>query len=217
MHSPLLKESQWVSHPPPTYMLKFSGLADLSSCFEEQTGKQPIHTNYFAGALLQMSTYPSTATSTRQSKEQYIICVMGNNLLWHTTTHHSRSSKRQLLHFACAHECTDTETGKPSGEAWRHNAHSNLYWFTEFCYSACLSHFAAPFIVIPAKASNAENCVGYCSWKHHASSTKNILQREIRRDAATSQGETSASVKPLFRVLVNFKYSHKCWQGVNPM
>ena len=33
MHSPLLKESLWVSHPPPTYMLKFSGLAGLSSCF----------------------------------------------------------------------------------------------------------------------------------------------------------------------------------------
>ena len=34
MHSPLLKESLWVSHPPPTYMLKFSGLVGLSSCFE---------------------------------------------------------------------------------------------------------------------------------------------------------------------------------------
>ena len=42
----------------------------------------------------------------------------------------------------------------------RRHAHSRLYWFTKFCYSACLSHFAAPFIIIPAKTSNAENFVG---------------------------------------------------------
>ena len=32
VHSPLLRESCLVSYPPLTYMLKFSGFADLTSC-----------------------------------------------------------------------------------------------------------------------------------------------------------------------------------------
>ena len=32
LHSPLLRESCLVSFPPPTYMLKFSGFVDLTSC-----------------------------------------------------------------------------------------------------------------------------------------------------------------------------------------
>ena len=35
---------------------------------------------------------------------------------------------------------------------------SNPYWFTEFCNSQCLSHFAAPFIVVRAETSVAESC-----------------------------------------------------------
>lgn len=34
VHSPLLRESYLVSYPPLTYMLKFSGFADLASCLE---------------------------------------------------------------------------------------------------------------------------------------------------------------------------------------
>lgn len=36
VHSPLLRESCLVSFPPLTYMLKFSGFADLTSCLESQ-------------------------------------------------------------------------------------------------------------------------------------------------------------------------------------
>ena len=35
VHSPLLRESYLVSFPPLTYMLKFSGFADLTSCLEK--------------------------------------------------------------------------------------------------------------------------------------------------------------------------------------
>ena len=35
VHSPLLRESYLVSYPPLTYMLKFSGFADLTSCLAE--------------------------------------------------------------------------------------------------------------------------------------------------------------------------------------
>ncbi len=34
VHSPVLRESCLVSYPPITYMLKFSGFADLTSCLE---------------------------------------------------------------------------------------------------------------------------------------------------------------------------------------
>ena len=39
VHSPLLRESYLVSYPPLTYMLKFSGFADLTSC--QDNGAQP--------------------------------------------------------------------------------------------------------------------------------------------------------------------------------
>ena len=35
VHSPLLRESCLVSYPPLTYMLKFSGFADLTSCLQK--------------------------------------------------------------------------------------------------------------------------------------------------------------------------------------
>ena len=35
---------------------------------------------------------------------------------------------------------------------------SHPYWFTEFCNSQCLSHFAAPFTVVRAETSVAESC-----------------------------------------------------------
>ena len=45
-----------------------------------------------------------------------------------------------------------------SGISRKRSIRSNLYWFTEFCNSQCLSHFAAPFIVVRAETSVAESC-----------------------------------------------------------
>ena len=45
-----------------------------------------------------------------------------------------------------------------SGISRKRKIRSNLYWFTEFCNSQCLSHFAAPFIVVRAETSVAESC-----------------------------------------------------------
>ena len=39
VHSPLLRESYLVSYPPLTYMLKFSGFANLTSCLESSALK----------------------------------------------------------------------------------------------------------------------------------------------------------------------------------
>ena len=45
-----------------------------------------------------------------------------------------------------------------SGISRKRSIRSNPYWFTEFCNSQCLSHFAAPFIVVRAETSVAESC-----------------------------------------------------------
>ena len=52
----------------------------------------------------------------------------------------------------------DAEAGMLSGISRKRSIRSNPCWFTEFCKSQCLSHFAAPFIVVRAKTSVAESC-----------------------------------------------------------
>ena len=53
----------------------------------------------------------------------------------------------------------DTETGKLSRVSRKHSARSSPDGFTTFCYSACASHLAEPFLIIPTEASSAEACV----------------------------------------------------------
>ena len=52
----------------------------------------------------------------------------------------------------------DSEADRPSGISRKHRIHSRFYWFTEFCNSQCLSHFAAPFISVQAKTFITEGC-----------------------------------------------------------
>ena len=51
-----------------------------------------------------------------------------------------------------------------SGISRKRSIRSSPYWFTEFCNSQCLSHFAAPFIVVRAETSVAESCNRRCVW-----------------------------------------------------
>ena len=46
VHSPLLGESYLVSCPPLTYMLKFSGFADLTSCLEKKLTLLVVEATY---------------------------------------------------------------------------------------------------------------------------------------------------------------------------
>lgn len=57
VHSPLLRESYLVSFPPLTYMLKFSGFADLTSCLErlERETMMVLHT--YASAHTDTTTH----------------------------------------------------------------------------------------------------------------------------------------------------------------
>ena len=65
VHSPLLRESYLVSYPPLTYMLKFSGFADLTSCQGN-------------GAEAPMKAEPSTKQSSRQcARRRSVSCSQG--------------------------------------------------------------------------------------------------------------------------------------------
>ena len=55
-------------------------------------------------------------------------------------------------------EVGGSEVGMPSGISRRRSMRSKFCWFAEFCNLQCLSHFAAPFIVVRAEASVAESC-----------------------------------------------------------
>ena len=59
----------------------------------------------------------------------------------------------------CGTTHADSEEGMLTGISWMRRMRSKIYWFSEFCNSQCLSHFAASFIVIQAKTSVAESCI----------------------------------------------------------
>ena len=53
---------------------------------------------------------------------------------------------------------TDTQRGVVSGLSQNRNLRSKIWWFTEFCNSHYVSHFAAFFIVTGAKISIVNSC-----------------------------------------------------------
>ena len=91
---------------------------------------------------------------------KYSACIKGSKHLGAQTrptdtlspTARGRGTRRQ-------HETkVDSEAGMLSGVSRKRSIRSNPCWFTEFCKSQCLSHFAAPFIVVRAETSIAESC-----------------------------------------------------------
>ena len=53
---------------------------------------------------------------------------------------------------------TDTQRGVLAGLSSERNLRSKIWWFTEFCNSHYVSHFAAFFIVAGTKISIANSC-----------------------------------------------------------
>ena len=53
---------------------------------------------------------------------------------------------------------TDTQRGVLSGLSRERNLRSKIWWFTEFCNSHYVSHFAAFFIVTRTKISVVKSC-----------------------------------------------------------
>ena len=151
VHSPLLRESCLVSYPPLTYMLKFSGFADLTSC--QGNGRQGPR---------EQARWPTQAKTPEQVRVQLVGCRQRPNELKASRAHmkhlgaqtraaNTSGSRQPQLGWAGRrqHETeVDTEAGMLSGVSRKRSIRSSPCWFTEFCKSQCLSHFAAPFIVV---------------------------------------------------------------------
>ena len=97
MHSPLLKESLWVSHPPPTYMLKFSGLAGLSSCFERWRQTMPLNVELVkALSTTRQQRHINPQSQVNLTSRQAINCMCQRQKA--PLTHKACSSQAWLSH-----------------------------------------------------------------------------------------------------------------------
>ena len=113
-----------------------------------------------------MKEEPSTERSSRQcarrrsvrcsqGEAHYTGCIKGWKLLGAQKRMSISSGKNRHQQ----HETEDdTEVGMLSGVSRKRSIRSGICWFTEFCKSQCLSHFAAPFIADRTETSIAESC-----------------------------------------------------------
>ena len=159
-----MKESYLVSCPPLTYMLKFSGFADLTSCLGWKArsaccspglpagARQPNRTKDALQVACRKSPYALNASGARRHLDTHILDS--------NPTHRGRRRPLEVYEI-------DTEAGILSGISRKRSVRSKSYWFTEFCNSQCVSHFAAPFIVVRAETSVAESCDRMKVQKHH--------------------------------------------------
>ena len=58
---------------------------------------------------------------------------------------------------------TNTQISMLPDSFWERNVRSKFWWFTRFCNSYYVSHFAAFFIVVGAETSIAESCMSFFS------------------------------------------------------
>ena len=70
----------------------------------------------------------------------------------------SKFQKHSISHTRWSLVRTDTQRGVPLGLSRRRNLRSKIWWFTEFCNSHYVSHFAAFFIVTRTKISVVKSC-----------------------------------------------------------
>ena len=93
VHSPLLRESYLVSFPPLTYMLKFSGFADLTSCLESDRrwtkAKEKRGDEHLCGERAKACMHDSSPKPAGISP--CIQCVKGCDEVQHLNTQRHRS------------------------------------------------------------------------------------------------------------------------------
>ena len=133
-------------------MLKFSGFADLTSCLQ-------MYETYYTKGL-------SPEHSNRLHSRCLASCVLGRHPHVLSTSEAAGHSDAQAhpnnvttkVEGVAGIKEVDTEAGMLSGISRKRSVRSSPHWFTESCNSQCLSHFAAPFIVVRAETSIAESC-----------------------------------------------------------
>ena len=141
---------------------------------------------------------------TTNSRATYDTEVLFKLLVEVSTCELNASKARSSLTHKHAHRTTpkrcnmseawvsiDTEAGMLSGISRKRSIRSNPYWFTEFCNSQCLSHFAAPFIVVRAETSVAESCIS----NYMSKSLWNYLERKSCKKTLGSRSSKGANVR----------------------
>ena len=103
---------------------------------------------------------PGCSVSCSPPPARCTSCIKGaRHLGAQTRAANAKGSAAQDWGTRWRHETeVDSEAGMLSGISRKRSIRSNPCWFTEFCKSQCLSHFAAPFIVVRAETSVAESC-----------------------------------------------------------
>ena len=115
-------------------------------------------------------------------------CKLNASRARSTLTHkHAHMTVPTSWNASVAWVSIDTEAGMLSGISRKRSIRSNPYWFTEFCNSQCLSHFAAPFIVVRAETSVAESC------EEALNSLTVNAKEKIQRHAAWSKTVTAGT------------------------
>ena len=80
-------------------------------------------------------------------------------LKWHDSE--NSGTWRSVSHTRWRLFKTGTQRGVLSGLSRERNLRSKIWWFTEFCNSHYVSHFAAFFIVAGTKISVVNSCSGF--------------------------------------------------------
>ena len=139
-----------------------------------------------------------STTHTNLIHERNIACDTYNP--WHTNALNQQSPRaKDLWDRDQSHRDTllsvikreDSEADRPSGMSRKHRIHSRFYWFTEFCNSQCLSHFAAPFISVQAKTFIAEGCNWDIRMGRIPSETKQGYSQRVTGSKGDEQREMS--------------------------
>ena len=112
----------------------------------------------------------------------------------------------------------DTPTSMLPGISRKRKMRSKFWWFTGFCNSHYVSHFAAFFIDVGAKTSVAESCIEFpsCPRRRFSAAWDSTQPRSIRGSRFLSLHEWR-QIDVEFGVLkgVQFNQESSCFTGVS--
>jgi hypothetical protein len=173
LHSPLLGESLLVSFPPLNNMLKFRGFSrfiwDLIQSTTSDKSEVQFPTPFLPGRRGDTMKWRTLAHNKfTRSETNYMPTHSQRHNEVKLETGEGRSDLKRASSLAAAVALkshtqwrlirTDTQRGVLSGLSRERNLRSKIWWFTEFCNSHYVSHFAAFFIVTRTKISVAKSC-----------------------------------------------------------
>ena len=124
--------------------------------------------------------------SNTEARRLYRLFLKRSESLHHNSTLFSSPNVPSNTHFLLQKHAqwslirTDTQRGVVSGLSQNRNLRSKIWWFTEFCNSHYVSHFAAFFIVTGAKISIVNSCFLFTLY---SSSSARTLEVEISQSS----------------------------------